>query len=92
VTGELDSKAALETVLKLKKVYFTFKNDGDKKQHTGIIAQELQKDFPELVSEDKDGILSVDYPKLSVITMSAIDELYSEIQEMKKSINELKNK
>ena len=40
----------------------------------GLIAQEIQRYFSELVDEDKEGFLSVDYAKFSVVLLAAIKE------------------
>ncbi len=40
----------------------------------GVIAQEIRLDFPELVYEDKEGYLSVDYPKFTAVLLQAIKE------------------
>lgn len=64
-----------EKLAKLRKSYFTFNNTPDK-THIGVSAQEVQKICPEIVNTDKDGYLSVDYSKLSVVALTAVDELY----------------
>lgn len=40
----------------------------------GLIAQEIQRYFPELVDKDKEDFLSVDYAKFSVVLLAAIKE------------------
>ena len=60
----------------LRKSYFTFNSDESNKSHIGISAQEVQKLYPEIVNTNEDGYLSVDYSKLSVIALKAVDKLY----------------
>ncbi len=48
-------------------------------KQTGVIAQELQQIFPDLVSERDDGYLQVDYRGLSVYTLQAVTELAKHI-------------
>ncbi|HUS86512.1 MAG TPA: tail fiber domain-containing protein [Bacteroidales bacterium] len=60
----------------LNPVYYEFidqESHPDDRQ-IGILAQELQPVFPELVIEDESGNLSVNYSKLSVILLKATQE------------------
>ena len=63
---------ALEKVNQLRGVEFTWKDNNEKSM--GLIAQELQKVFPELVSEDQNG-LSINYNGLIGVLIQAIKEL-----------------
>ena len=70
----------------IRKSYFTWK-DGDQNLHIGTSAQDIQKVYPELVSEDKNGNLTVDYAKLSLIALSAIDKLDERLSKIEKMLN-----
>jgi hypothetical protein len=50
---------------------------------SGVIAQEIQKIAPELVT-DNDGTLSVAYGNLTGYLIEAVKELKAEIEELKK--------
>ena len=63
---------ALEKVNQLRGVDFTWKETDEKSK--GLIAQELQKVFPELVSEDTNG-LSINYSGLIGVLIEAIKEI-----------------
>ncbi len=82
-------KVDLDKLSKLRKNYFKF-NDKDKLE-IGVSAQEVQEIYPELVSSDDNGYLSVAYDKLSVIALSAIDKLDDDIKELKQENNDLKD-
>lgn len=64
---------ALDKVKQLRGVDFTWKDNGTKGK--GVIAQELQQVFPELVSEEPDGNLSVNYTGLIAVLIEAIKDL-----------------
>jgi hypothetical protein len=68
---------ALEKVKQLRGVDFTWK-DNDQKS-IGLIAQELQKIFPELVYEDQSG-MSINYNGLIGVLIEAIKELSSKLE------------
>jgi hypothetical protein len=59
----------------ISKAYYTYKDDDEQKQHIGVIAQEVQKYYPEIVTKVSAGYLTVDYSKLAVIALKAIDKL-----------------
>ena len=44
-------------------------------RQVGVIAQEIQAAYPELVMEGGNGFLSVDYPKLTAVLIQSIKEL-----------------
>lgn len=64
----------------------------DSKQQIGFIAQEVQEVYPELVNEDTNGYLSLNYQQLTAVLSSQINNLYSIINELKLEISRLKNK
>ncbi|MCX2454092.1 tail fiber domain-containing protein [Pedobacter sp. PLR] len=53
----------------------------------GVIAQELQKVYPEMVTQGKDGFLKVDYTQLTGILIQAVKEQQVEIEELKTRMN-----
>jgi hypothetical protein len=53
----------------------------------GVIAQEVQKVIPEIVSERKSGYLGVDYKRLVPLLIESIKELKQEVEDLKKKVN-----
>ncbi len=53
------------------------------KRHFGFVAQELQQVYPDLVYENDNGYLSVNYTELIPILVQSIKELKSELDELK---------
>lgn len=64
-----------------KTVHYAFPEDSPilKKDHFGLIAQELKEIYPELVDEGEDGYLSVNYMELVPILIKSIQELTSKV-------------
>ena len=87
-----DIQVDFEKLSLIPKKQFTWKSDEEKHIEIGTSAQEVLKLYPELVSEDENGILSVAYDKLSIVALKAIDELYKKNQELERRIKELENK
>ena len=91
---------ALEKILNITPVYYTWKNDETKQLKVGLIAQEVNNYFPEVVSKperevnDRGETLywGITYSDLTSILMAAIKEQQTQINELKAEINILKNK
>ena len=76
----------------IPKVYYSWKDDEEKRQMIGTSAQKLKEIYPELVSENEDGKLAVSYEKLSIIALAAIDKLYKENEELKDRLKRIEEK
>ena len=57
-------------------------NKGKEKTRLGFIAQDLKKFFPELVEEDKDGYMYVDYVGLIPVLVESVKEQQTQIDEL----------
>ncbi len=55
----------------------------------GVIAQEMEKVIPEVVSTDTEGFKSVEYSKLVGILIEAIKELEAENNQLISEVNKL---
>jgi hypothetical protein len=55
----------------------------------GLIAQDVEKIFPELVRTDNNGFKSVSYEKLSVVLLEAIKEQQQQIETQNQKIDQL---
>jgi hypothetical protein len=74
---------AVDKVLTMRGVYFNKKDDFTKTRKSGVIAQEMQKVLPEVVIENKDGILGVAYGNIVGVLIEAIKEQQQQIDELK---------
>ncbi|MCI0330836.1 MAG: tail fiber domain-containing protein [candidate division Zixibacteria bacterium] len=57
----------------------------------GLIAQEVEKILPELVTTDENGFKAIQYHELPLLLLQAIKEQQKEIEELKKEMAKLKN-
>ena len=79
-------ESALDKVSRLQGVTFNWKKSDsilDIKEDIGFIAQDVQKVLPELVRENKEGMLSMRHQGIAPILLEAIKELKAEIEELK---------
>ena len=81
-----DIDVDLDKLQDIRKIFFDYKSDYTKKEHMGVIAQDVEKIFPQVVNKDVFGNLTVDYTKLGVVALDAIDKLYKMIQELRDDI------
>ena len=68
---------------------YTFKADKDSTPQVGVMAQDLQKYFPESVSEGKDGYLGIRWDEMFFATINAVKELDTKVQANDKDIESL---
>ena len=68
--GALDKIDAIRGVQ-----YHWIDGEQSESRQVGVIAQEIQEVYPELVMEGGNGYLSVDYPKLTAVLIESIKEL-----------------
>ena len=74
---------ALDKVSAIRGVTYNRKDLEDKPRHAGVIAQEVEKVLPEVISTDEEGIKSVAYGNLVGLLIESIKELKSEVDELK---------
>ena len=79
-------------LFEIPKVYYSWKDDEEKRQMIGTSAQKLKEIYPELVSENEDGKMAVSYEKLSIIALAAVDKLHKENEELKDRLNRIEEK
>ena len=78
---------ALSRVGQIEGVYFNWKEGGDRQ--VGVIAQEVEKVLPEVVSQDKNSYLSVDYSKIVPLLIGAINEQNAIISDLAEKVKNL---
>ncbi len=85
LTSEVDSSKIYD----LRPVTFNWKADKDGQMKAiGLIAEEVQQVFPQLVAYDKDGLPHhVDFGQLSVLELSELKKLRTTTENQQKTIN-----
>lgn len=82
----------LDELRTIDKVVFNWKQDESHKNNIGVIAQTVEKLYPELVIENPDsGYKMVNYAGLSVIALAAVDKLYEKVQDLEAEVTRLKS-
>ena len=90
---------AVESLMTLRTVKHSWKSDNTNKEHLGLIAQDVEKVFPQVIdigklpnspsnpSEDETEYLGVRYTELIPVLIAAIKEQQIQIQNLQEQIN-----
>ena len=73
----------VENFKKINPVSFTFKDDDQNKRHFGVIAQELESVYPELVTDSEMGFKAVNYIELIPVMLAQMKNMQQEIDKLK---------
>ena len=88
-------KGTLEKLDSIRAVSYDWKELTEEERKTvhshtgsdiGVIAQEVEEVFPDLVEDRPNGYKAVNYEKLSAVLLSAVKELKQEVEELKQKI------
>ena len=81
--------AGLTELKKLDFFHYTFKKDENKTPHVGVIAQDLQKVFPDAVTKGEDGYLRIRWEDMFYAVINAVKELDNKITEIVQNITNI---
>ena len=74
--------SGLDKIRQLKVFNYTFKKDEKKTPHVGVIAQDLQKIFPNAVKKGADGFLTIRMEDMFYALVNAVKELDAKVTAM----------
>ncbi len=80
--------AGLDALKKLDLYHYTYKNDETSTPHVGVMAQDLQKVFPNAVTKGEDGYLKIRMEDMFFALINAVKELDFRYAKMKNTIDE----
>jgi len=102
ITGNIEN--AVDSLMTLRAVKHTWKADVDKVEKLALIAQDVEKVFPQVVDKgklpskpneeqtDETEYLGVRYQELIPVLVKAIQELNTKLQDQQQTINSLINR
>jgi hypothetical protein len=86
-------ESQLSKILQLQPVTFDWINKPNPKPNIGLIADEVEKIYPEFVSKTENGeIEGIEYSKLTAVLIQSIKELKEIVDKQQEQINRLLNK
>ncbi len=81
--------AGLSELKQLDFFHFIYKKDAEKTPHVGVMAQDLQKVFPDAVTKDEDGYLRIRFEDMFYAVINAVKELDNKITEIVNNIMQI---
>jgi len=94
----IDKDGVIDKVKEMDVIKFNYNDDyakgtkPEENSYIGIVAQEIEKSFPELVRTDEKGYKAVNYDGLTAVLLQAIKDQQKQIDILKQEIEVLKNK
>ena len=87
-----ENTSGLDKIKQLKVFNYVYKKDTTKTPHVGVIAQDLQKVFPNAVKKGADGFLTIRMEDMFYAVINAIKELDAKYQAQEKRIDDLEKR
>ena len=87
--------AGLDELKKLELFHFTYKKDKENTPHVGVMAQDLQKVFPDAVTKGDDGFLRIRMEDMFYALINSVKQLdakFDLLAQKQKKIDELESK
>ena len=81
---------SLQKIQALRGVNYVLNSDATNKRQIGVIAQEVEAQFPEVVVTGEDGFKAVAYDRLVAPLIEAVKEQQAEIEELRRDNAELR--
>ncbi|MDP8292921.1 MAG: tail fiber domain-containing protein [Candidatus Orphnella occulta] len=94
-TNIYNLESVSDRIMRLRGVHFNWKDSNRDKEdglQIGFIAQELEKEFPELVMENNEGIKYVRYGNFTAVLLEAFKEQQSQIEDLQAKVENLESK
>ena len=85
-----ENTSGLDKIKQLKVFNYVYKKDATKTPHVGVIAQDLQKVFPNAVKKGADGFLTIRMEDMFYAVINAIKELDAKVSALQKENQELR--
>ena len=82
---------SLDNVTKIRGVYYHWKDERNTERQLGVIAQEIEKVYPELVYTDSKGMKAVNYAQMTAVLIEAVKELSAKVDQLEEANKSLRS-
>jgi hypothetical protein len=84
------SESKIEKLLDLQPVEYKLKTDNKNKKHYGLIAQDVEEIYPDLINNSNLGFKTVNYIELIPLLLLKMKNMQKEIDELREQIGSIK--
>lgn len=74
--------SAYDELCELRPISFAYKSDATNRRHYGVLAQDVERAFPELVESNLDGFKTVNYLELVPLMLAKIQDMQEQIDSL----------
>jgi len=74
--------SAYDELCELRPISFAYKSDTTNRRHYGVLAQDVERAFPELVESNLDGFKTVNYLELVPLMLAKIQNMQEQIDSL----------
>ena len=89
IANDLSLSQCYDLINKCSTIIYALKDDKHQKHHLGLIAQEVEQYFPELVTTSKDGSKSLNYNGLIPVIMKVMKNVMERIDAIEEKLKNL---
>ena len=89
---DIEPLQATDKLMAMNHVSYAWKADPDGPRCMGFIAQEMEEVMPEAVSTGNDGMMQMDYGRITPILVSALQDAHKKIEELESRIAAMESK
>ena len=86
IKSEISLEKCYDLINNCNPILYTLKNDIKQRNKIGLIAQEVEQYFPEIVFEDSNGYKCISYQTLAVICLKLIKNLSDQLIQLKNNL------
>lgn len=86
-----DLQFDLSDINSIRTIIYSLKDDPKNTDQIGVTAQSVMRCFPDLVNIDEDGMMSVEYSKMSAVAIKAIQMLVDKVAKLEEKVSYLEN-
>ena len=88
---DIEPLEATDKLMAMNPVSFVWKDEPEASRNMGFIAQEMQKIMPQAVSTRDDGIMQMDYGRITPILVSALQDAHRKIEKLESRLAALES-